>query len=651
LLRAPNWQPLGSEHLWILGQVVGLAALALTWEFPELLPVAIAFFALGFITGDMFTAPKWVQRVAVAVAAVAVITPLFLRKDYWWIVTDDYNFLEMLSQHLTRSGPFADFGVLDFSKYHWLSYGWSGLLNEFGGRPEPFTTLTRVMPLVYSLALTGSLVQVAGYLNKTRNWSLGLVPVWAILAINRLDWSGTSTAGVFAVVAAAAAVILLALDTTQSFMRRILLYALFGVITILTKLPSVFTVVIIIFCAEIFTLTRRFATRPRTLVLLLGCAVASFGVVPLISLASKIVGGFSIAKVNPGLGEIATYGPGFAYLLLSLQRFSLLVPVVVMVVLALSSRKKAACELPGNLFLLGLAPTAMLGVVMDTIMTGNANTFEYFSGPMYLVASLTLIGVVASDVAVLRPSKRRLIVSLVAVWLVTFGYLWVRLSLAERLWRQIGTQLFEWDGVKVALLQYVTFDHRIGAAAVTIVILSTTTRIKWFSPQLAVGSLLVSLSILTLYGYLDSAVSEFQRERQPAEIDANIGAPDFITVGKWLASNSKDSDLVATDYMLSSNSGVPYSDYGLAALSEREYLLVGVFQKWFDPESLLHNVALNTVISFSASPTWQLSEKLQDFGVKWIVVDQTLIDRKNWEPFAKIAFQTEQLWVLKLQTP
>jgi hypothetical protein len=651
LLRTPNWQLLGSERLWILGQVVGLAALALTWEFPELLPVAVAFFVLGFITGDMFTTPRWVKQIAVSVAAVVVITPLFFRQDFWWMVTDDYNFLEMLSQHLARSGPFADFGIHNFGRYHWLSYGWTGLLNEFGGRPETFTTLTRVMPLVYSVALAGSLVQIAGYLNKTRNWSLALVPVWAILAINRLDWSGTSTAGVFAVVAAAAAAILLALDTTQGFMRRILLYTLFGVITVVTKLPSVFTVVIIIFCAEIFMLTQRFATRPRTLVLLLGCTIASFGIIPLISLASKIVGGFAITEVNLGLGQIATYGPGFAYLLVSLQRFLLIVPVVVMVILALSSGKRAACELPSILFLRGLAPIALLGVLMDTIMTGNANTFEYFSGSMYLVASLALIGVVASDVDVLSQAKKLRILSLIVICIVIFGYFWVRLSLAERLWRQIGTQLFEWDGVKVALLQYVTFDRRVGAAAVTMVILIATIRSKRLSSRLVLGSLLVSLSILTLYGYWNSAVSEFQRERQPAEIAANIGAPDFITVGKWLASNSKVSDLVATNYMLSANSGPSYSDYGLAALSEREYLVVGVFQKWFDPESLLHNGALNTVISFSDSPNSQLSEKLQKFGVRWIVIDHTLVERKNWEPFAVIAFQTEQLWVLKLQIP
>ena len=649
LLRTPNWQPLGSARLWILGQVVGLAALALTWEFPELLPVAVAFFVLGFVTGDMFPAPRWIKQVAVAIATAVIITPLFFRQEFWWMVTDDYNFLEMLSQHLTRSGPFADFGIHNFGRYHWLSYGWTGLLNEFGGRPETFTTLTRVMPLVYSLALTGSLVQMAGYLNKAGNWNLGLVPVWAILAINRLDWSGTSTAGVIAVVAAAIAAVLLALGTAQTFVRRILLYTLFGIVTVLTKLPSLFAVVIVVFCAEMFMLTRRFATRPQTLVLLLGCSIASFGAIPLIGLASKVVGGFAISEVNLGLGQIATYGSGFAYLLVSLQRFWLLAPIAV--VLGLSLGKKVGPQPPINLFIPSLAPIALLGVLMDVIMTGPTNVFEYFSGPMYFVSSLALMGAKSSDIATLQPSKRRLTFPLVAVWLVIFGYVWVRLNLAEKLWRQIGTQLFEWDGVKVALLQYVTFDSRIGAAAVTIIILSATTRIKGFSPQLAMGSLLVSLSILTLYGSWNSAVSEFQRERQPAEIAANIGAPDFVTVGKWLASNSRVSDLVATNYRLSTNNGVPYSDYGLAALSEREYLLLGVFQKWFDPESLSHKVALNTVISFSASPTWQLTEKLQDFGVKWIVVDQTLVDRENWEPFAEIAFQTEQLWVLKLQTP
>jgi hypothetical protein len=499
--------------------------------------------------------------------------------------------------------------------------------------------------MVYSLALAGSLTYIAGYLNKTVIRSLGLVPVWAILAINRLDWSGTSTAGVFAVVASAIAAVLLALGTTQSFVRRILLYTLFGVITVLTKLPSVFAVVIIIFCAELFMLTRRFATRPRILVLLLGCTVASFGTIPLISLASKVVGGFAIAKVNLGLGDIATYGPSFAYLLVSLQRFWLILPVVVIVALALSSGKRASCELPTNLFLLGLAPIALLGVLMDTIMTGNANTYEYFSGPMYFVASLSLMGVGTLLIAVLQPLKSRLASSLIAVGLVTFGYFWVRLSLADKLWRRIGLELFEWDGLKIILLQYVTSDSRIGAAALTVIIVLVSTKVKRFSPQLAVGSVLVSLSSLTLYGYWNSAVSEFQRERKPSEVAASLGSPNTQLVGRWIQFNTLTLDLIATHNLFDPTTGQPLSDFSLAAWSKREFLVLG--PRFLGDYSRLSS-ELDLSQQFGYAPSQAGAEQLREWGVKWFVVDRLNSPFNNWEKAWDVQYANEHFLVVKL---
>ncbi len=641
LLRTPNWQPLGSERLWILGQVVGLAALALTWEFPELLPVAIAFFVLGFVTGDMFTTPRWVKQVAAAVAAVAIITPLFFRQEYWWMVTDDYQFFEVLSQHLTHSGPFADWGVTNFSRYHWLSYGWAGLLNEFGGRPETFTTLTRVMPLVYSVTLTGSLVHMAGYLNRTSNWNLSLVPVWTILAINRLDWSGTSTAGVFAVVAATAAVILLALGTTQSFGRRVLLYMLFGIGTVFTKLPSLFTVVIIILCAETFVLTRQFATRPRILVLLFGGAVASFGIIPLIWLASKVIDGFAFADVNPGLGKIAAYGPGFAYLLVSLQRLWLIVPIVAMVVLVLSSGKRAPCKRPINLYLLGLAPIALLGVLMDVIMTGNANTYEYFSGPMYFVTSLILMGIVAPDSAVLLPARNLRLFCLLVTCVVTLGFLWVRLGLAEKIWHLAQSQL----GQDTSIPQFLSTDSRISAAAVTIVILSATTRSKWYSPRLVLGSLLVSLSILTLYGYWNSAVSELQREREPSEIATSLGQLDNQLVGRWLRSNTLPTDLIATNELFDSSTGQPLSDFSLAAWSKREFLVLG--PSFLGDYSRLRS-QLDVSQQFGYAPSQTEAEQLRQWGVKWFVVDRLDSSFNDWENTWDVHYANEHFFVVKI---
>lgn len=638
LLYTPNWQPLGSERLWILGQVVGLTALALTWEFAELLPVAIAFFVLGFVTGDMFTAPRWIKQVAVAIAAVVIITPLFFRQEYWWMVTDDYQYFEMLSQHITRSGPLADWGATNFSRYHWLSYGWTGLLNEFGGRPETFTTLTRVMPLVYSVALAGSLVHMAAYLSKTRNWSLTLVPVWTISAINRLDWSGTSTAGVFAVVAAAAAVVLLTLGTTQSFVRRILLYTLFGVITVMTKLPSVFTIAIIIFCAEIFMFTRRLATRPRILALLSGSAVASLGVFPLIWLASKIIDGFAITEVNPGLGQIATYGPSFAYLLILLQRFWLIVPVAI--VLGLSLGKKPVAQPPINLFVLCFGPIALLGVLMDTIMTGNANTFEYFSEPIYFVTSIILMVVVASDSAVLPPARNLRLFCLLVICVVNFGFLWVRLGLAEKVWFLARSQL----GRDESIPQFLLIDSRIGATAITIAILSATTRSKWFSPRLVLGSLLVSLSILTLYGYWNSAVSELQREREPSEITGNLGSPNSQLVGRWLQSNTLPTDLIATNDLFDSSTGQPLSDFSLAAWSKREFLVLG---PRFLGDYSRFSSELDVSQQFGYAASQDEANQLRRWGVKWFVVDRLKSPFNNWEKAWDVQYANEHFFVIK----
>ena len=52
LVKSTTWQSLSRSRMWTLGQILGLAALALTWEFPELLPVAVALFVLGFVTSE-----------------------------------------------------------------------------------------------------------------------------------------------------------------------------------------------------------------------------------------------------------------------------------------------------------------------------------------------------------------------------------------------------------------------------------------------------------------------------------------------------------------------------------------------------------------------------------------------------------------------
>ena len=166
LVKATAWQPLSISRMWTLGQILGLAALALTWEFPELLPVAAAFFILGFFTSESPKTPRWLALTVSTLAFVAIAIVPLLRQNYWWLITDDYKFFEVLSFHITKSGPLADWGVGNWGSYHWLSYGWSGLLNVLGGNPETFTTITRVMPLTYSTALAASLILITSTLRQ-----------------------------------------------------------------------------------------------------------------------------------------------------------------------------------------------------------------------------------------------------------------------------------------------------------------------------------------------------------------------------------------------------------------------------------------------------------------------------------------------------
>ena len=298
LLRTPNWQPLESERLWILGQVVGLAALALTWEFPELLPVAIAFFVLGFITGDMFPAPRWIKQIAVAIATAVIITPLFFRQEYWWIVTDDYQILEVQMRHYTESGIFAMWGEHDWRRYHWLSHGWGGLLNQLGGTPEVFTTLTRVMPFVYCAALAASLILLTSTLTQKTKFSMAfLVTAWTVVAINRFDWSAPSTGGSLSVAATAVSVGLLAFTAGVDRSRRFFLALLILAIATLTKFPSMFGILLFFLAMEVFISSKKrrpgALTTSVTLWILLGLIV----IAPMLYVASITAGGFEIAPV------------------------------------------------------------------------------------------------------------------------------------------------------------------------------------------------------------------------------------------------------------------------------------------------------------------------------------------------------------------
>lgn len=471
LTSSTTWQPLSASRMWTLGQILGLAALALIWEFPELLPVAAAFFVLGFFTGDSPKVPRWLAWTVGVLASVAIALVPILRQDYWWIITDDYNFFEVLSFHITKSGPLADWGVGNFGKYHWLSYGWTGLLNVLGGNPEAFTTITRVMPLAYSTALAASLVLITSTLRKKlERITLVLIPVWGILAINRLDWSGLSTAGVYAVIAATAATAVLAHNSNQIFARRIFLYFCFGLIVGLTKLPSVFATALVILVFEASVLTKHIRFRYRIPLLFGTALVGAIATLPLVLVLGNFIDDFQVVKINPGLGQLAETGPRVAFLALLFKNLPLAVSTTVAVGLALRNYRVTPTARWSDALLV-LAPFQIVGLVLDVKMHGNANAHEYFSGPMYFVASLAIIlssFATLNGALTIRTTKGAI---LAATGLCLAGLIWTRMNLNDVLWSFLGLRLLNWNELKVVLLQYFTAGMINGAATAALIFL------------------------------------------------------------------------------------------------------------------------------------------------------------------------------------
>jgi hypothetical protein len=643
LVRSTPWQPLESKRLWLISQILGLAALALTWEFGELLPVAIACFVFGFFTSDSPHFPSTVRWLVGIAASGVIIAAFFLRQDYWWLVTDDYQFFEVMSRHITESGVLANWGVSNWAKYHWLSYGWSGLLNFSGGNPEGFVTLTRVMPALYSLALGASLMLIsASFVFAAKVQFLTMLPAWTIVALHRLDWSGTSTSGVYTVIAAVTAAVVLELSTTNSFGRRVAIYGIGLPIIALTKLPSLFAVFIAFTLIEVWNSSRRTSQVKRLLLLVPAPFAVTALVTAAISVTGSVIGGWNLVSVNPNLGQLSEFGPSFAATGLLLQKLWIWVPVLVGVLWAM----QRSLQPPKNI-IRGLAyfaiPLLFMALVLDIKIFGNANTAEYFSGPMYFLGSFVLLPLVPRPIVLRIKTQLRAAALVCSVALFAAGYFWARLELAVEMWDFIGVQTFQWNGLKVVLLQWVSADGRFALALVLLVsILIGFWNTNWRRTCLI--SALFVLPAYTLSGFVEFSGSELTRERSIEELAGNIGSNEIQDVGVWLKNNTNPASLIATNYIVGSNGG-ELSDYSLAVWSDRPFLVLG---PRFVGQSPAKERAVALALRFANNPTKDVCRSLSKQGVQWFVIDLRLTGTRSWETCTTTAYESKNFLVLRL---
>ncbi len=625
LIKATAWQPLSARRMWTVGQIAGIAALALTWEFPELLPVAAAFFVLGFFTTDSPKAPRWLAGTAGTLAFVAIAIVPLLRQDYWWLITDDYNFLEVLSQHITRSGPFADWGVMNFSRYHWLSYGWSGLLNELGGRPDTFTTLTRVMPLIYSASLGASLILTLALLTAKSNFSsFTSITVWVIAVLNPLDWSGTSTAGGLSVLASATSI--------------------FGTVVASTKVTSALAVVPLILICEYLCQAIKLRQRPNATTLGIVVLASSLITITIFLKGSALLGRFVLAAKNPEFNLVnpkapvpaifiqAGLSPTFVALLLS--NF-VLIAFIVFVVTRTSNNSSAVPPVPLNQYLAAISILFLLAILSDAMIFAEANSHEYFSAPFYLLSSFAILGFSShSRLEELKGSAREFV--FITLVLTIAGLVGTKVS---------GSQLLSFSEPTTVILGVLS-NNLTGAVLAAVIWLTLHHRDRMRRRRVIFASF-SSIVLLMQGSLLATSVLEFRNARSSDEIERTLGTDQIQSIGRFLNHAAEPQDLIATNYLFRQDAGLPYSDYSLAAWSNREYLVMDPSGPWFDSSSRAHAVARDSVIAFATKPNLKSLQDLRDFNVKWFVVDRGDITADQFGQGWRIVFESDRFWVVK----
>ena len=628
LTKAPLHLESHGKRWWLLGQLVGTASLAMSSKFEELLPISLFLLLGGTFTGRS-SIPTRIRNLVSLLTLSLLLILKWIRPTYWWLTNDDYQFFQVLSAHITSSGPLEKWGNLDISHYHWLSYGWSGLLSFASNSTEPYIALTRVMPLAYSLAFVASTALIVEYLSKNRLSQSSMIIVTALVSVNRLDWSGTSTGGAYAVLAATIFLIAIWSNEALPNLRFFIVLGLLMSVLALTKFPSVFAAILVFsfaVVAKTTTGTQRF--RKRNLIYATATLLVAGFLLVLVNLAGQISGdAFQITRINPALGQLSLFGKDFAGVALILKQLWIWVIVLYLFLLSFQIRGNHR----NHLWLNWTSFTAaVLGLIFELIISANSDNYLYFAGPQYYVATLALASPLLQssglEVAEANEPRVRRRQNLLLGIVVLSGALWTHGQFIQGFWNTVEKTVFDGTNLKIQLLKFASSDSRLAVGVVGVLILIGAA-MRGRSFRYIPTTLPIALTMLTFVNMGIGSWRSYQIQPADSAVESLLGTKSVRDVGEWLTKNSQSTDLVATNSVSDRDGGLA-SDFSLAVWSNREFLILG--PRFFLGSAVERDRALDLSQGFAEHPTPTSCNSLLENEVKWFIIDRRLTRQSDW---------------------
>jgi hypothetical protein len=616
--------------------ISGLAFVIMSNEWNQMIFVAILLLVALLIKNLLLlsTTQKTVLCwTLIAAAGISLLWGLQIQGPFWWIVTDDYSYYESLQIHLRDFGIWEPWGPSNISQYHWLNPAWVGQVSQITFADD-WVTLTRVAPIVFSLAISATTIELIKHflVSDVLKYAhfLMIIGCAFLFLVLRIDFSGTSTYGVFAVAATTILTLIKCVENPKAPAGWLLSLVMIFATTFakLFSLPVVLCIASALLCASVTRGQRQLLT------VLCGTAFASLVlyVGALIWLGQRLSNGYE-GGWSVNVPNIATA----ARRLLPLTG-SVAVPVLLSMVILARGKRASFCEtvlLFGSFITLSLAFLAHLLIVPGFAITSD----EYFMKPALYFALLIVVCVIATT------TNRSVIAGAILGTALSIGLI-----------QQFGAvkmiiALLPQSLVAVTRAELLTTQNwpvPVSMAVGIGIALLVVKKDREFGSYLSVA-LLGTVLVFFVHLGVDRAEYSLRKDNSPwasretSMVRSVLGDTDLVDVGAWIEANTPRNSVIATNDLCARDSskrlllsdatelacaffGV---DYTLGHATKRRFLLLGPRFAYENPE--LRDSYMSVSLRFGQTPTLEIQQDLLKLGVDYFVALH--FDRSNSNPF------------------
>ena len=640
------------------------------WTFPAGV-VSLVF--TGFLYRNNFKRSIIAVPIGIVAISVALFWSIQIRPSFWWQMSREQPFLETIATSVSKFGSFKNILATGFTiNYHWLSYGWSGLLTK-QTEADLFLTQTKVLPvalaiacalIIFALAKALQASDTAAFIALALLVTYETVPTWGWGFHLGQIHSSSNFFAQFLLIAFFVSFIRYFHDSLKQspLVPAILLSAVLVTksshgLLILGALTSLLFLQII---------SRRSSKKTARLLLAsLPLCVAIYFIYFIKTGMKSSLGYFTFVWEQQGeLRDFANMKPWFTL-------------AAIILVFGLGGYQFILTTFSIRKIFKELNPVATFSALFALIGLG-ATSFLDFSGDnseqLYFLQAVSFLPIVVFVVELTKKEIRIYANKSKYLFVFIIGFIsGASLEFIPNLN----------SGSKIAI------SLRLFRSLVVLIPLGVSILIYLVVRQRKPKAVVLSISVLVLISFASTSFGIFsnniverqsrtyaERTRQKLSMD-QLFANGSRDVGTWIRANSAESDIFASNFfcddMKCSGDGwfeqsignTPHkftpAGYGtytgfrswsveLALESQRQFLIQAYVNFWqyeSPPDWLRERV--DASVEFADSPSVQTFDYLKAKRVTWFVVDLESTTNRNWNEFATEMYSNDRFLVLKLR--